>query len=147
VISVTFGGAKAHFKIVGDGKLVATVPARAQSGPIVVTSRLTQVQSKASFTIRPSAAKLPRVTGAPRVGHRLHATAGVWYGETPTSYSFQWLGCNARGRACKPVPGATHETLQLGPSLVGERYRVLVTAHTASGTGRATSAPTRIVTR
>jgi len=145
--SVSFGGAKARFRTVGDAKLVATVPARAQSGPIVVTSRLGQVQSKTSFTIRPSAAKLPRISGLARVGRRLHATTGVWYGDTPTSYTFQWLGCNARGLGCKAVPGATAQTMKVGPSLLGDRYRVLVTARTDSATGRATSAATRVVTR
>jgi len=145
--SISFGGAKARFRIIGDGKLVATVPPRARSGPVVVTSPLAQVQSKVSFTIRPSASKLPHITGVARLGHRLHATTGVWYGDTPTSYTFQWLGCNAHGLACKPVPGATQETLQLGRKRLGERYRVVVTAHTDSGPGRASSAATRTVTR
>lgn len=145
--SVSFGGAKARFRVLSDGKLVATIPPRARSGPVVLTSPLAQVQSKASFVIRPSAATKPHITGVARLGHRLHATTGVWYGDTPTSYSFQWLGCNERGLDCKPVAGATQQTLQLGRSRLGERYRVLVTAHTDSGTGRASSAATRIVTR
>jgi len=50
---VSFGGAKARFKIVNDGKLVTTVPRRAKSGPIVVTSPLKQVRSKVSFHVLP----------------------------------------------------------------------------------------------
>jgi hypothetical protein len=38
-------------KIVSDTKLVATVPKRAKSGPIVVTSALKQVRSKGSFRV------------------------------------------------------------------------------------------------
>jgi hypothetical protein len=48
---VSFGGAKARFRIVNDGKLVATVPARAKSGPIVVTSALKQVRAHGSFHV------------------------------------------------------------------------------------------------
>jgi hypothetical protein len=48
---VTFGGAQARFRIVNDGKLVATVPKRAKSGPIGVTSPLAQVQSSVSFRV------------------------------------------------------------------------------------------------
>jgi hypothetical protein len=144
--AVSFGGAKARYKIVSDKKLVATVPRSAQSGPIVVASPLKQVPSRGPFTIVPSAATLPRVTGTPRVGHRLKATRGTWYGDPPTSYRFRWLACNAHGAACKPVPGAVRRTLVLGPTLVGRRLRILVTARTDSATGSARSAPTAVVT-
>jgi hypothetical protein len=45
VTDVSFGGADAHFRIVNDDKLVATVPQEARSGAIVVTSPLKQVQT------------------------------------------------------------------------------------------------------
>ena len=48
---ISFGGAKAHFRIVNDGKIVTTVPKRAKSGPIVVTSALKQVRTKGSFHV------------------------------------------------------------------------------------------------
>jgi IPT/TIG domain-containing protein len=48
---VSFGGAKAHFRIVTDGKVVTTVPRRARTGPIVVASALKQVQTKGSFHV------------------------------------------------------------------------------------------------
>lgn len=50
---VSFGHRKARFRIVNDGKLVATVPKRAKSGRIVVTSALKQVKSKFSFRVLP----------------------------------------------------------------------------------------------
>jgi len=144
---VSFGDAKARFKIVNDGKLVATVPAQAHSGPIVVTSPLKQVQTKTAFPILPSATTLPRITGTVRLGHKLEATRGVWNGDSPTGYKFQWLACNRHGSDCRPIPGATRRTVQLGPSELGERLRVLVTAHAGSGTGSARSALTTVVTR
>jgi hypothetical protein len=48
---VSFAGVKARFKIVNDTKLVTTVPRRAKSGPIVVTSALKQVRTKGSFGV------------------------------------------------------------------------------------------------
>jgi hypothetical protein len=145
--SVSFGDAKARFKIVSDGKLVATVPRKARSGPIVVTSPLKRVQTAAPFAVVPGAATLPRITGTPRVGHRLVASTGVWYGDQPTNYTFHWLGCNTHGLACKVVPGATKRTLKLGPKRVGLRLRVLVTARTAAGTGSARSRATAVIER
>jgi IPT/TIG domain len=49
--SVSFGGAKAKFRIVNDKKLLVTVPKRAKSGSIVVTSPLKQVKSRGSFHV------------------------------------------------------------------------------------------------
>jgi hypothetical protein len=145
--AVSFGDAKAHFKIVGDRKLVATVPLRAHSGPITVTSALKQVHSRAAFGILPSAETKPRIEGEPRVGHRLSATTGVWYGDTPAGYSFQWLACNLHGAGCKAVPGATKQTLKLGADRLGERLRVVVTVRTDSGSASARSAVTPAITR
>jgi IPT/TIG domain len=51
---VSFGGTDAHFRLVNDHKLVATVPKHARSGPIVVTSPLKQVQTKTVFRVVPS---------------------------------------------------------------------------------------------
>jgi hypothetical protein len=48
---VSFGGVSAHFRIVNDQKLVATVPKRAKSGPVVVTSALKQVKSRTPFRV------------------------------------------------------------------------------------------------
>ena len=144
--SVTFGSAKAHFKIAGDGKLVATVPSQARSGSIVVTSPLTHVASKGAFAVLPSAQTKPRIEGSARVGHRLTATTGTWYGDPPTSYTFQWLACNLHGAGCTAVPGATKETLKLSAKRLGQRFRVAVTAHTDSGAGTARSAVTAAVT-
>jgi hypothetical protein len=143
---VSFGGAKARFKIVNDRKLVATVPAQARSGPIAVSSPLKQVRTKTDFPILPSAATLPRITGTVRVGHRLEATTGTWYGDPATGYRFRWLACNRQGSNCQAVPGARKRTLELGTSELGERLRVLVTAHTASGTASARSIATAAVT-
>jgi hypothetical protein len=145
VKTVTFGGANARFKLVSDNKIVATVPREARTGSTVLTSPLKQVKS--SFRLLPSAATKPTITGTPKLGRRLKATTGTWYGETPTSYEFQWQRCNSHGAGCAALKGAAKRTLSLGPNQVGRRYRVVVTAHTASGSGSARSAATAPVTR
>jgi hypothetical protein len=147
VSAVTIGGAPAQFKAVGDGKLVVTVPENARSGPVVLTSPLGQVQSKTSFAIVPSPQKKPRLTGVPRLGHRLQATTGAWYGDPVTSYTFRWVACNRHGRDCKPVRGATDATLKLGHRQLGRRFRVVVTAHTGSASGSFRTAATEAVSR
>ena len=142
---VGFGGVKAHFRVVDDGKLVARVPKQARSGPIVVTSPLKQVTTRSTFAVPPSVATPPRISGTAHIGHRLEATTGVWYGDTPTSYAYRWLTCNRHALDCRPVPGATSRVLELGPSQLGRRLRVLVTVHTNSGSAGARSGATAAV--
>ena len=145
--SISFGGTKARFRVVADGKVVATVPPTARSGPVVVTSPLRQVQSKTAFPIVPSVARPPRITGKPRLGHRLKATTGTWHGDPPTRYTFAWVACNKHGGACKPVSDATKRTLKLGPNRLGRRFRVVVSVRAASGSASARSAATAVVRR
>jgi IPT/TIG domain len=145
VKSITFGGARARFKLVSDNKIVATVPRKAKSGSTVLTSPLKQVKSR--FHLVPGSVTKPRITGAAKVGRRLKATTGTWSGGAPKRYSFRWLGCNTRGTACKRLAGAAKRTLKLGPDQLGRRYRVVVTVRTASGRASARSAATATVTR
>lgn len=145
--AVSFGGVKARFTVRSDRELVVTVPRRARSGRIEVTSPLAQIQSRSSFAVLPSPRVRPRISGAPRVGHTLKATRGTWYGDPPTGYAFRWLACNASGRGCAQVVGATRPTLRLKQARTGKRFRVLVTARTHSGSGHALSTATAVVAR
>jgi len=145
--STSFAGVAARFAVRSDGELVATVPRRARSGRIAVTSPLQRVVSQSSFSILPSLKTRPRVTGVSRVGRVLRATTGHWYGDPLTGYHFAWMRCNTRGRACAPVRGATHRALRLSPGWAGDRIRVRVHVQTPGGSARAVSAPTPIVSR
>jgi hypothetical protein len=48
----------------------------------------------------------PTITGTAVVGKALTASAGLWT-TTPASTSFQWERCNANGRICAAIAGAT----------------------------------------
>jgi len=67
---------------------------------------------------------LPVVSGTPRVGQTLTATAGTWT-PTPTSVGFQWYADGV------PIAGATGSSLTLGAAQVGARITVAATAHAA----------------
>ena len=125
--SVSFGGVKGRFKIVSDSKLVATVPQKAKSGPVAVTSALKQVQTKTRFRIVPSAKTKPRITGIARLGHRLKATTGVWY-EKPSGYSVPVAGLQpARERlpasAGRDRADAGTRAERAGPPVARPRHR------------------------
>jgi len=78
----------------------------------------------------------PVIVGTPWVGAQVTAFHGQWT-NSPTTYSDQWLRCDASGAACTPIAGATNPIYVLAGSDVGATIRV---QETASGSG-STSAP------
>ncbi len=93
----------------------------------------------------PEVTTLPAVAGTPQEGQTLTADPGTW---TPaaTSYTYQWIGCDAALTACDAIAGATAPTYRLAPGDVGRRLVVGVVATNAGGPSDAEfSAPTEPV--
>ncbi|GAA1533070.1 ExeM/NucH family extracellular endonuclease [Nocardioides humi] len=67
---------------------------------------------------------VPTVSGDPRVGQTLTATAGTWT-PTPDSVGFQWYANGV------PITGGTSATLRLTGAQSGAAITVAVTAHAA----------------
>jgi hypothetical protein len=89
----------------------------------------------------------PGISGVAQAGQPLSASPGAWTG-SPTSFSYQWQRCNARGAACAPIAGASGPGYQLGEGDVGATLRVAVIATGPGGASTpAVSAPTPLVTR
>ena len=144
VKSVSFGGYAARFTVVSDGRIVATVPLRARSGPVVVRSPDARVASS-RFAILPSVATPPRIRGLARVGRVLTVSRGRWYGDPVRRYSYVWERCDAHGGACTPIAGAHRSRLLLGRGSAGARLRAVVTVRTVGGTAQARTLPTAVV--
>jgi hypothetical protein len=87
---------------------------------------------------------LPTISGVAEAGQTLTATRGAW-SNSPTSFNFSWSRCDASGNGCATISGATAKIYTPTATDVGHTLRVTVTAHNASGAGRATSAPTSLV--
>jgi GH25 family lysozyme M1 (1,4-beta-N-acetylmuramidase) len=90
----------------------------------------------------PANTSVPTVIGPPQTGKLLTATAGVWGGGKPVSFSYAWSRCDAVGAGCTPISGATKISYTPVTADVGHALVVTATAQTASGTAAATSAPT-----
>jgi hypothetical protein len=99
---------------------------------------------RAGVAAVPKNKTLPTITGVAEAGQTLTATRGTWT-NSPTSFSFSWSRCDASGNGCAAIAGATAKIYTPTASDVGHTLRVTVTARNSSGTGRATSAPTSIV--
>ncbi|MBA2384511.1 MAG: hypothetical protein H0V68_07610 [Actinobacteria bacterium] len=86
----------------------------------------------------------PTITGTPTVGQTLTAENGTW-SNSPTSFAYQWLRCNAGGNACASVANGTQKTYTLVGADAGRTMRVRVTATNADGSASAQSAQTAAV--
>ena len=86
----------------------------------------------------------PTITGTPTVGQTLTAENGTWT-NSPTTFTYQWLRCNAGGNACVSIANATQKTYVLTAADAGRTLRVRVTATNADGSASAQSAETATV--
>lgn len=79
----------------------------------------------------------PTITGTTTAGQTLTAAHGVW-GNSPSSYTDQWLRCSAQGSSCTAIAGATSLTYVLTAADVGSTLEIQETATNAGGTSLAT---------
>jgi hypothetical protein len=86
----------------------------------------------------------PTISGTPQDNATLTADPGNWTG-SPTTYAYAWSRCNKDGDSCDAVAGADAKTYNVTSKDVGHTIRVTVTAKNADGSGKATSAPTAVV--
>jgi hypothetical protein len=71
--------------------------------------------------------------------HTLTVDAGAWTA-TPSSTTYRWERCNANGRICAVIAGATAASYTLTPADSGHELVALVTARAGSATAAALSA-------
>jgi hypothetical protein len=83
----------------------------------------------------------PGSSGTGLVGHTLSATGGMWAGEGPISYSYQWERCGEDGNGCTTITGANTSSYTLTDADERSTVRALVSATNPHGTSEAVSAP------
>jgi hypothetical protein len=86
----------------------------------------------------------PTITGSAQQGQTLQAGGGAWT-ETPSATAYQWLRCNANGRLCAPIAGATAATYVPAAADSGHAVVLLVEATANGVTQGALSIPTPVV--
>jgi hypothetical protein len=118
--------------------LRAQVTASNADGKATAASDHTGVVGAPANTLQPA------ILGDAFVGQELSATRGRW-SNSPTSYSFHWLRCDADGSGCSRINGATGRTYGVRTVDVGNTLRVEVTATNANGSGTAQSDATDVV--
>jgi hypothetical protein len=69
----------------------------------------------------------PGITGTASPGQVLQVSSASW-SQAPTAFSYQWLRCNANGRLCAPIAGATGSTYTVAAEDAGHALVASVTA-------------------
>lgn len=114
------------------------------TGAIAVAAMLsTSAQARAQAA--PVNQSLPTISGSAVLAQALTATSGSW-SNSPASFTYQWLRCDAGGANCADISGGTGSGYTVVSADVGKTLRVEVTATNPDGTGQATSGPTAVVT-
>lgn len=118
--------------------------ARALIAGVCVAAAVTAGVAHATTTVAPVNTALPTISGTAQVGQTLTAGNGTWT-NSPTSFAYQWLRCNAGGNSCVSVANGTLKTYTLVGADAGRTMRVRVTATNADGSASAESDQTAVV--
>ena len=86
----------------------------------------------------------PTISGSAAVGQALSVGTPQWSG-SPTSTTYQWLHCNANGRICTAIAGATTQSYTVASTDLGATLLAAVTATAGTYTQTLLSLPTAVV--
>ncbi len=119
------------------------VTASNADGKSTATSPKTAVVTDGSGV--PASSSPPVVAGNATVGTTLSTSTGVWVGDQPITYSYQWTRCDKNGNACKTIGNETSSDYKVVQKDVGNTIRARVTAKNSRGKGTAISNQTAVV--
>src|SRR4029078_546569 len=140
------GATRQSYTIVsGDvGKRMRSrVSAASKGGTTQATSAATSVVSTQSGI--PASSAPPTVSGSAIVGSELTGAPGSWVGDSPITYSYQWLRCDKEGNACNPIAGKTSAKYTLVDADQGRTVRLRVVPRNSRGNADAFSSATDVV--
>lgn len=105
---------------------------------VMLVALATATVASAATAAAPVNTAPPTIAGTLQVGQTLTTSNGAW-SNSPTSFAYQWLRCNAGGKSCASVANGTQKTYTLVGGDEGKTMRVRVTATNADGSGSAES--------
>jgi len=82
---------------------------------------------------------LPSIQGSAQEGQTLEAGEGSWQSPGKITYAYQWQRCDATGKECTNIEGATQAAYIPGIPDLANTLRVTVTASNRAGSASATS--------
>jgi hypothetical protein len=121
------GATKATYtQVAADvGKTIAlTVKATDSTGSTAAYASAVGLVATPAAT--PVATGQATLTGAATVGQTLQVMQGTWTPAAPTTFTYAWLRCNANGRVCTAISGASAASYTLTADDTG--HKVIATA-------------------
>jgi hypothetical protein len=121
------GATKAtYMQVAADvGKTIAlTVKATDSTGTTAAYASAVGLVATAAAT--PVATGQATLTGAATAGQTLQVMQGTWTPAAPTTFTYTWLHCNANGRICTAIAGASAASYTLTADDTG--HKVIATA-------------------
>jgi hypothetical protein len=123
--------------------IAVTVKASDAVGSSLAYASLVGPVEAANAVLSPTSA--PTISGTARVGGALSVGWGSWSPE-PSGYTTTWLRCNANGRLCSPISGATRATYKPSAADAGHTLVAAVVATAGAVTQTALTAATAPIT-
>ncbi len=102
------------------------------------------VAAATALAAAPRSTSPPTLEGTFREGSTLTTGNGIW-ANSPTSFTYQWLRCDANGNACANIAGATTNSYKLVQADVARTVLSQVTARNADGSTTANSKPSPVI--
>jgi len=104
------------------------------------------VASHVQAGLVPANSSLPTISGTAQSGATIAVTNGAWT-NSPSTYVYRWLRCDATGANCQPIAGAEAQTYVVTDADVGATLRGEVTAANGPASSQPVqSAQTAVVT-
>lgn len=94
----------------------------------------------------PASTSPPTIEGEATLDSPLKGGKGAWEGDTPLSYQWQWLRCDAEGGECEPIEGAIEPNRPVKELDLDSTLRLEVTASNKAGVTSERSVATAVVT-
>ena len=129
------GSTKGTYTLVAAdiGKTIGlTVRATDSTGTTPAYASLTGLVAAKSSTL--AATAQPTLAGAATVGQALTVTPGTWSGSPSTTFTYAWLRCNANGRLCVAIVGATAASYTLTAD--DSTHTIVATVTATAGTAK-----------
>jgi hypothetical protein len=137
-------GAKASSYVPDNGDIGHTLRAIVTAHNSTGDTAATSSQTVAVLIAAPGIIDLPQLSGPAQEGQTPSGSPGTW-ANSPSTFTYQWLQCDAAGNVCSPILGAVTSSYSPVITDVGHTLRLQVTAKNAGGSTTVTSGPSAVV--
>jgi hypothetical protein len=120
-----------------------TIAGDPRTGRLLKVTRAGETR-KLAVLEAPTQKEAPKLSGSPLVGVKMGVSSGTW-SNGPIVYGYQWQDCNAGGKECASILGATNPNYTPVTGDTGHTLVAVVTATNGVGSTAVATAPSSVV--